>query len=347
MFSNMPWLPAMNLSELGEFGLIERIRKRVGEGSAVLGIGDDCAAYEVPAGELLLTSADLLLEGVHFRTAWSTFYDLGCKAVAVNVSDIAAMGGTPRAIFLSLAAPAALPVADLEELIAGVAEEAGAYGAELLGGDTSRSPGPLMLAITVQGSVPESELVSRSGARPGDRIWVSGSLGDSALALAELQGGRTPSDDLAGRHHRPQARLALGRALARKGLASAMIDVSDGLLSDLGHVLKASAAGAVVDVRRLPLSKSFRRHLEGQPQVLGLALQGGEDYELLFCSPPDRVAEVNALARELSLALTDIGEVRHQPGVELAGLPGELSLPRGGFDHFKAVATDQERADGA
>ena len=336
MFSNMPWLPAMNLSELGEFGLIERIRKRVGEGSAVLGIGDDCAAYEVPAGELLLTSADLLLEGVHFRAAWSTFYDLGCKAVAVNVSDIAAMGGTPRAIFLSLAAPAALPVADLEELIAGVAEEAGAYGAELLGGDTSRSPGPLMLAITVQGSVPESELVSRSGARPGDRIWVSGSLGDSALALADLQRGRTPSDD-----------LALGRALARKGLASAMIDVSDGLLSDLGHVLKASAAGAVVDVRHLPLSKSFRRQLEGQPQVLGLALQGGEDYELLFCSPPDRVAEVNALARELSLALTDIGEVRHQQGVELAGLPGELSLPRGGFDHFKAVATDQERADGA
>jgi len=326
----------MKLSELGEFGLIDRIRQAGGESKARVGIGDDCAAVEVSAGELLLTSSDLLLEGVHFRTEWTDYFSLGCKAVAVNVSDIAAMGGTPHAIFLGLAAPAETPVAQLEELIRGVREEAELHGAELLGGDTCRSLAGLTLAITVQGHVPSEQMVQRRGAQAGDRVWVSGCLGDSALALAALQQGHQPDPELALRHHRPQARVALGRALAEQGLARAMIDVSDGLLADLGHLLRASGVGAEVEVAQIPLSTSFRSHVAQRMQNMELALHGGEDYELLFCCPPQRDADLLKVAEQLGQPLTPIGTVSAEPGMRLIGLE-EIGVKLGarGFDHFR------------
>jgi len=325
----------MKLAELGEFGLIERIRQADVTSVARVGIGDDCAAVEVPAGELLLTSSDLLLEGVHFRTDWTDYYSLGCKAVAVNVSDVAAMGGTPQAIFLGLAAPPDTPVLGLDKLFAGIREEAGRYGAELLGGDTCRSVGGLTLAITVQGHVPLKELVQRSGAQAGDRLWVSGSLGDSALALSCLQRGEQPSPEVAVRHHRPQARVALGRALAERGLVRAMIDISDGLLADLGHIRRASGVGAEIEVTHIPLSKAMRCHVAECPDALELVLRGGEDYELLFCVPPERGGEVGQLAEQLGVQLTEIGSMCSEPGLKVKGLESTgLVLGEVGYDHF-------------
>jgi len=325
----------MKLGELGEFGLIDRIRGLLGgQERAVIGVGDDCAAIEAPAGELLLTSTDLLIEGVHFRTDWSSWYDLGCKAVAVNCSDIAAMGGAPRALFLGLAAAPEQSVEGLEALLEGLRDEARRYDAELLGGDTCRSPGPLMLGVTVQGFVPREELVRRSGGDAGDLIWVSGTLGDSALALAQLQRGERPEEQSLLRHYRPTARVELGRALAQRGLAKAMIDISDGLLADLGHVAKASGVGAEIELAMIPLSPVLRRHAARDPETIGLALHGGEDYELLFCSPCEREAEVVALAKELGLVITCIGRLRSESGVGVAGLPEAALAAGGGFDHF-------------
>ena len=327
----------MKLAELGEFGLIERIRQAGDASTAIVGIGDDCAAVEVPPGASLLTSTDLLIEDVHFRSTWTDYYDLGCKAVAVNVSDVAAMGGNPQAIFLGLGAPSEMSVEELEQLLSGVRDEARRYGAELLGGDTCRSSGGLMLGVTVQGYAPAEQLVRRSGAEVGDQIWVSGCLGDSALALRYLQRDEKPPEALARRHHRPEARVTLGRALAQSRLAKAMIDVSDGLLADLGHVLRASRLGGEVAVERLPLSQKFNEHVQQQPQDLELALRGGEDYELLFCSAAGRAAELLALAAQIDVPLTPIGRIRQAPGLDVSGLEeAGVTLVAQGFDHFSA-----------
>lgn len=325
----------MSLAGLGEFGLIARIRQAVSDPADLpLGIGDDCAAALVPAGELLLTTTDLLIEGVHFRRDWTTVRDLGRKSVAVNISDIAAMGGTPRQIFLGVGLPADFPLAEIEGFLDGVLEAAAEYGAALAGGDTCRSPGPLFISVTAQGSVPPEELLTRGGARPGDAIYVSGTLGDSALALRQLQAGTLPQSALARRHHDPQARVTLGRQLAAGHLASAMIDLSDGLLGDLGHILTASGVGARLFPDSLPLSEPLRWVL---PELLAqqeLALTGGEDYELLFTVPPAQQGGLAALATA-GLPLTRIGEIVAESGLKLLAADGSvLPLPSGSFKHF-------------
>jgi thiamine-monophosphate kinase len=327
----------VRLAELGEFGFIERIGRAVAPGAGVrLGIGDDCAALEPPAGELLLTTTDLLIEGVHFRREWTGLRALGRKSVSVNVSDIAAMGGAPRHLFLGLGVPAGVSVEELDAFVAGFLEAAALYGATLAGGDTCASPGPLLIAVTAQGAVPEGEMVRRGGARPGDDLWVSGTLGDSALALRLLQRGEAPEPFLAGRHHEPEARAGLGRALAQARLPTAMIDLSDGLLADLGHLLEASAAGALVEEAALPLSEPFRRALAAEPELVGLALSGGEDYELLFAAPPQRRGEVAAVAARCAIPLTRVGEVTPpDDGLSVKTRSGRLIHPRrAGYDHF-------------
>jgi thiamine-monophosphate kinase len=326
----------MKLAEIGEFGFIDRLRLRQPAGRGVrLGIGDDCAVLELPPGQLLLTTTDLLIEEVHFRREWTNWRLLGRKSVTVNVSDIAAMGGIPRHLYLALGLPAGLAVEDLDQFVDGFREAAEQYGACLVGGDTCRSPGPLLISVTAEGSVPPAEVVSRAGARPGDGIYVSGTLGDSALALQRLQAGRIPEPELARRHFDPQARTALGRALAAAGLATAMIDLSDGLIADLGHVLHASGAGAQVKRSALPLSRAFLEGLAGDPALAELALSGGEDYELLFTAPAGREEEIPPLAAELALPLTRIGRVVAGQGLFLIGADGSMSRPgRGGFDHF-------------
>lgn len=327
----------MKLADLGEFGFIDRIARSIPPAAGVrLGIGDDCAALSLPPGELLLTTTDLLIEQVHFRRDWTDLRTLGRKSVAVNVSDIAAMGGTPRHLFLGLAVPVGMSVENLDDFVAGFLEAARHYGATLAGGDTCRSPGPLLISVTAEGAVPEGELVRRSGARPGDTLYVSGTLGDSGLALQLLLAGEAPEPFLARRHHDPEARTGLGRALARAAIPTAMIDISDGLLADLGHILEASQAGAAIEAAALPLSAPFRRALAQEPALLDLALAGGEDYELLFTVPPEREAELVDLAGSVGVPVTRLGRITApQEGLIVLGRDGRRVPPRKtGYDHF-------------
>lgn len=326
----------MKVAQLGEFGLIERIRRKAAVGRMRLGIGDDCAAQALAPGELLLTTTDLLVEGVHFRREWTSLRLLGRKSVSVNVSDVAAMGGEPRALYLALALPPDLTVEDAEEFAEGVLEAAAAYGAVLAGGDTCRSTGPLLISVTAEGAVPEEEILPRTGARPGDALYVSGTLGDSALALRQLLAGGTPSPFLAARHHDPTARVTLGRALASAGAASAMIDLSDGLLADLGHILKGSGVGARIEAGRLPLSPPFREALAAEPALIELALGGGEDYELLFSVPPQVEGMLPAIAVAGGVPLARIGTVLPaSEGLCVVATDGRLwEGTARGFDHF-------------
>lgn len=327
----------MKLQELGEFGLIDTIRVRTGGAPGVCrGIGDDAAEVEIPPGHRLLTSTDLLLEEVHFRFAWTSPLDLGRKAVAVNLSDIAAMGGTPRFLYVGLACPGTTAVAQLDAFVDGVLAEAEAHGVALVGGDTCRSPGPWVISVTIEGTAPAGQAVGRGGARRGDAVLVSGTLGDSALALALWQRGERPDPWLAARHNRPTPRVALGRALAQAGLVTAMIDLSDGIASDLEHILQASGAGADIRAAALPLSPAFRARLERAPEFFELALGGGEDYELLCTVPPARVAEALALGAQTGVPLTVVGMVTESAaGLQLCDAAGgRRPLRVRGYDHF-------------
>lgn len=328
---------SMKLGALGEFGLIDSIRAQVGAAPDVhRGIGDDAAELEIPAGHHLLTSTDLLLEEVHFRFAWTPAYDLGRKAVAVNLSDIAAMGGLPRFVYVGLACPADTEVDRLDAFVAGVLAETAEHGVTLVGGDTCRSPGPWVISVTVEGTAPAGTAVGRDGARPGDLILVSGTLGDSALALSLWQQGKGPDPWLAGRHNRPTPRIALGRELALTGLATAMIDLSDGVASDLEHILQASGTGAEILDTALPLSPLFRFHLEQQPELFDLALAGGEDYELLCTVSAARIDEALAAGVRAGVPLTMVGTVTERAaGFRIRDAAGAVRPLRvRGYDHF-------------
>jgi len=313
----------VKLAELGEFGLIGRLRKNVAEGRGVVtGIGDDCAVTLVEPGHRLLTTTDLLLEGIHFRRDWTDMRRLGRKSVSVNVSDIAAMGGTPRHLSLGLGLPGDMTVEEFDLFMEGFLEAAEDYGATLTGGDLSRSPGPLMIAVTAHGTIEVSRHILRSGARPGDALYLSGTLGDSALALRLLEQGEVPDPFLARRLHDPQARTGLGRVLAMEGVPSAMIDVSDGLLADLGHILDDSNAGAEIDGEALPLSDPFRKAVAEDRSLLELAWGGGEDYELLFTVPPGRECSLKGPAFLALGPLTRIGTlVPRKKGLTIDGRP--------------------------
>ncbi len=327
----------MKLRDLGEFRLIDRIREQVINGEGVhCGIGDDAAVLSLPAGHHLLTSTDLLIEDIHFRFDWTDYESLGHKAVAVNLSDIAAMGGAPRYLYLGLACPGETSLHDIEAFLKGALDEAGHYHVTLVGGDTCRSPGPWLISVTIEGSVQAGQAVGRKGAQPGDLIMVSGTLGDSALALELLQAGSEPEAQLSARHHRPMARVELGRLLGERRIARAMIDISDGLASDLEHILQASQVGALIVEDKLPLSAAFRRSAGNQNGRSDLALYGGEDYELLFTVAPENAADVDALSAELDLMMTSVGVIQEGSGeLLLQDNKGEVRpiLVRG-YDHF-------------
>lgn len=327
----------LKLQDLGEFKLIDSIRRQVVNGPGVhRGIGDDAAVLSLPDGHRLLTTTDLLIEDVHFRHAWTDCEALGHKAVAVNLSDIAAMGGTPRYLYLGLACPGETDLDDINAFLQGALNEAKRHKVTLVGGDTCRSPGPWMISVTVEGSAAEHQVIGRDGAQPGDLIMVSGSLGDSALALHLLHEGKQPEPALLARHHQPTAQVQLGRLLGEQHLAKAMIDVSDGLAGDLEHILQASQVGGLIEEDKLPLSATFRQHVDREPDLLGLALYGGEDYELLFTVAPEKAAEVAALGVRLKLPMTVIGVIQAGTGVlSLRDKTGAIRpiLVRG-YDHF-------------
>lgn len=315
-----------------EFELIARHFTRAPHagGPVLLGVGDDCALLSPPAGEVLAVSTDMLVEGRHFF-AGADPEALGHKALAVNLSDLAAMGARPLGFTLALA----LPSAD-EDWIApfarGLLALADEHAIPLVGGDTTR--GPLNLCITVFGSVPAGAALRRDGARPGDEIWVSGELGDARLAVETLMGKPemgTLSEGAAARLHRPQPRMALGHAL--RGIASAAIDVSDGLLGDLAHILHRSGAGAVVEADAVPVGAALAAH--PRPRQREFALNGGDDYELCFTAPADRHQAVLAAAAKAGVPVACIGRIVHGGGLQLVDGSGQpLDLPSRSFDHF-------------
>ncbi len=288
----------------------------------MVGIGDDCALLRPDAGLELAVTSDMLVEGRHFLPG-ADAEALGHKSLAVNLSDLAAVGATPRWVTLALA----LPAANEHWLVAfarGFFALAGRYEVDLIGGDTTRGP-LLTICITALGEVPSGVAMYRAGARPGDDIWVSGELGGAALALAHPE-----VSAVAHRLHRPEPRVELGERL--RGLAHAAIDVSDGLAGDLGHILERSQVGAVVDYAKVPRPAAFEgfRSLEAD-----CVLSGGDDYELLFTAAQQQRREIEALSRELKIPLTCIGAIQSGPAkLQVLGAGGKPMAHRGGYDHF-------------
>jgi thiamine-monophosphate kinase len=314
-----------------EFELIAQYFTRPAK-RTVLGVGDDAALVRVAQGKELVVAADMLLAGRHF------FHDddalgVGHKSLAVNLSDLAAMGATPRWALLSIA----LPEADerwIKQFAQGWFALADEHGVALIGGDTTK--GPLTIAVTIMGEVERGKALRRSGAKGGDDVWVSGTLGDAALALAHLKRGigLTPHDAAAllPRLHMPAPRVKLGQKLLR--LAHSAIDVSDGLLADLGHILDASKVGAEIDVDALPISPVLRGYLEHDAAREAM-LAGGDDYELCFTAAPKRRSELESLGRRLKVNLTRIGSISHKKGLALHDAQGRpVTWEHKGFDHF-------------
>lgn len=320
---------------LSEFDLIKRYFTYPARG-ARLGVGDDAALVRVRAGMELAVSTDLLIAGRHF------FRDanprrLGHKALAVNLSDMAAMGAMPRWATLSLALPR-IETPWLRAFADGFMRLARHHGVDLIGGDTTR--GPLTICVQIMGVAPAGQALTRAGARPGDEIWVSGCLGDAALALAALKKriSLKPRElaAVARRLHAPMPRVALGLALRK--IAHAAIDISDGLLADLGHICERSGVIAVIEFERLPASTVVTRYLERPTTRAGL-LAGGDDYELCFTAEPARHQTILGIARRIGLPLTCIGTVRRarrgMPAVTVLARDGRsMTVKHRGFDHF-------------
>lgn len=318
---------------ISEFDIIRRHFTRPVK-RALLGAGDDCALIAPEPGALFALSTDMLVEGRHFSAGTDAFR-LGHKALAVNLSDLAAMGAAPRYATLALS----IPDADerwLAQFAQGFFKLAGAFDVELIGGDTTR--GPRTISITVIGAVPPELALRRDGATVGDEVWLSGCSGDAALALAYLE-GRIRLGDAALAHclarlHTPVPCVALGMAL--RGIATSAIDVSDGLVADLGHVGECSGVAVKLDYARLPRSRALRACAD-KGLVQECLLAGGDDYELAFTASADSRARVEAIAAELGLTLTRIGSVgAGEPGVvsvyDAAGKP--MQIASRGFDHF-------------
>jgi thiamine-monophosphate kinase len=309
---------------LKEKQLIARIRRQTARPRADVGIGDDCAVLRIPAGDEALVTTDFSLEGVHFRREWHPPDSVGHRCLARGLSDVAAMGGTPRAAFLSLALPEELPQSWVDQFIAGFLKLARRYSVTLAGGDTAQSPDGILADIVVLGSVPAGEAVLRSGAKPGDLIYVSGTLAEAIADLEQLREGRKLRPQAHRKHFYPEPRVAVGQFLREKKLVSAMIDISDGLSTDLSHICEESGVGAVIHVDRIPAA------VRGK-DALRYALHGGDEYELLFTTHPDR----RVPKQVEGIPITRIGEIVRGRRIELR-FPGgsKEPLPARGWEHF-------------
>ncbi|MFD0739112.1 thiamine-phosphate kinase [Lysobacter koreensis] len=312
-----------------EFDLIERIRARVvARDDVMLGIGDDAAIVQVPAGQQLVIATDTLNAGVHFP-ADTAPADIGWKALAVNLSDLAAMAAQPAWCTLSLSLPHA-DAAWLDAFLDGFLDLAAQHRVTLVGGDTTR--GPPSICVTVHGLVAPGRALRRDGARVGDEVWVSGTLGDAAGGLAQWRAGGAIDASLRARLDRPTPRICTGLALAE--VAHAGIDVSDGLLADLGHICRASDVGAQVELARLPVSAALRAAY-AESERHALQATGGDDYELCFTTPPQARATIGRIAAETGTALTRIGRIVAGSGVQAFTAAGTAWIPdRAGYAHF-------------
>lgn len=313
-----------NLKELGEFGLISRIDALFKAPEGYVGIGDDCAVMPQKNGMQTLVSTDMLIEGTHFILEDISPRELGWKSAAVNFSDIAGCGGRATGSFLSLALPGKLDGEWMEEFISGYKEMSSEAGAPLLGGDTTSSPDRLCINVTVVGEVQEGHAKLRSAARVGDLVCVTGPLGDSAAGLKLILEGLPREETLIGRHYRPVPRLSEGQALAAIDEVHAMMDISDGVASDLRHILKASRVGARIFESRLPLSEALRSACDRYGwDPVRLALEGGEDYELLFTIAPEGLDKI-------TIPHSVIGEIIEGQGIRWESSDADYM----GFRHF-------------
>ena len=323
---------------MNEFSLIEKFFSDIGFSSTrqfphvALGVGDDCALLDLAANTSLAVSTDTFVSGVHFPAEAAAF-DIARRCMAAAISDLAAMGAKPLGFTLALTLPA-IDESWLQQFSDGLRDSAAYYVIPLVGGDTTR--GPLSITLTVHGSVPQSRGLRRSGARPGDSIFVSGNLGDAAAALSLLQGQLSVSasdrDYFMARFYAPQARVVLGQTL--QGVASAAIDISDGLLADLGHIARASRVAAVVELSRLPLSVAMQR-LDDRQAVESFALTGGDDYELCFTARPDQHVHLAEFSELLDVKITEVGRILEGEGVSCIDSSGNtVPVAGSGYQHF-------------
>ena len=334
---------ADTIDSVGEQALVERIRQRAGEAAAhvFIGIGDDAAVLEPARGMLEVITTDSLVEGVHFRRDWSSPRSIGHKALAVNLSDLAAMGADPRASLLSLALPGDYPLADFDALIDGFVDLARASGASLVGGNLTRSPGPMVIDVTAVGAAGRRRILRRNTASRGDELYVTGTLGAAAAGLAMLQAGVTPAslDDAAraciARYEAPAPRTRCGRTVGRSRAAAAAIDLSDGLADAAIRLARDSGLGVVIDAACIPVHEGARGWAESVgADPIALAVAGGEDYELAFAVRPRlRNRFLGAVRRDRGLPVAKVGVFVKDPGAWL-DRGGERTPIQKGFSHF-------------
>jgi thiamine-monophosphate kinase len=320
-----------------EFALIARhFRPLAAATPGALALADDAALLDPPAGRTLVLAADAMVAGVHFLPD-DPPGTIGRKLLRVNLSDLAAMGAAPLGYLMTTALSPTTGDAWLAAFSAGLAEDQARFGCFLLGGDTVSTTGPVTLSLTIIGSVAPGAALRRSGARAGDALWVSGTIGDGALGLLALTGrlgmvGEEGREALARRYRLPEPRLTLGAVLS--GLATACMDVSDGLVQDVGHLARAAGLAAMIEAAAVPLSAAAAAAVAAEPALLSRCLSGGDDYELVFAAPPEAEAAVRAAAAFSGVAVTRIGRFEAGEGVRVTGPDGgPMVFARGGWSH--------------
>lgn len=330
---------------ISERDFITSIREQITPDSGLLvkGIGDDCAVYRIERSDstqLGLISMDSLIEGIHFDLSWHPPSLLGKKAAAVNISDIAAMGGKPTFLLLSIAVPKNCNDSFLNAFVQGFLAQAKTFGAILIGGDTVKSGSELSISVTVLGEVSEDRILYRSGAKEGDLVWVSGCLGDAAGGLMICSGSGEQDilewPSLINAHLDPTPEVDLGLILSESGLVTSMIDMSDGLATDLAHICEESSCGAVVDAGRIPISDTLKAAaIAYDVSCLDLAVSGGEDYRLLFTTPVSAKEELcSKVNSDCGMKIYCIGEIVAKQGVTLKSDTFDKKIDFTGFDHF-------------
>ena len=345
--------PGTTVGDLGEAAVIERIRRRTPDAPdwVPTGIGDDAAVVEPARGTLDVVTTDAVVEGVHFDRSFVSAADVGHRTLAVNLSDLAAMGATPRAAVLSLVLPGTLAVAVLDEMIEGLLALAARHGVALVGGNVTRTTGPLVLGLTAVGAVRRRRVLTRGGGRPGDELWVTGAVGAAAAGLDALRQGPAPDpvsdpelDDCMARYRRPEPRVRIGALLGRNRVARAGIDLSDGLADGLRQLAHASGLGAEVDATAIPVHPGARRWFAGAgSDPVEAALGGGDDYELLIAVPRRQRRALRMLARLFrGVPVTRIGELTKAPDLVLRTADGDQPVP-GGYEHFRDAPPARDR----
>ena len=324
------------VGDLGERELISRIVARLANPSWVhVGPGDDAAVIEPEPRTLDVLTTDALVEGIHFDRRFCPPDAIGYKALAVNLSDLAAMGARPRAALLSLVVPGELAASDVDALVDGLLELAARHQVAVIGGNVTRSPGPLMVDVTAVGAIAARRVLTRSGARPGDELYVTGSIGGGRAGLEAFRAGAEAPLSQA-RYLRPEPRVRAGLLLGRNRAASACMDLSDGLADGLRQIAGSSFVGMVIDAAELPIESEAMRWFEqhhAEPAIAAVA--GGDDYELVFTSRPAQRGRLRAVRKLLGdLSVTRIGVVTKGPGLVLKTKAGDRELPSG-FEHFK------------